>query len=278
VIGAMVATTLMLAGVGAIFVRLVIRHSRLREEAKQKDLERRLQNSERLGALGLLTTGVAHEINNPLEGIGNYLALLQKECSTNETRQRYLEQIQYGFQRIQNIVRDLCSFARPAVNEGTADLSAVISRVLKLVAYAKEFRGIEVELKGLDRELLAAGDSSRLEQVFLNLFLNAASAMQGHGRLTVEAQCPAEKIQGAPMVRITVEDSGPGIPAEHLDKIFDPFFSTKEGTGLGLSISYGIIRAHHGSIQVDNRPGSGARFTILLPALSRRKPIKVEAE
>ncbi len=239
----------------------------LRDLTRQKEMERQLRISERLGSLGLLTAGVAHEINNPLEGIENYLALLDREGIDTPRKSRYLEMIRYGFRRIRNIVRDLSSFARPEVKGSTADLNEVIERALGMVRYDRVFRTTEVERVGLDRPLVVLGDPGRLEQVFINLSLNAARAMQGGGRITITARRldPRTEVP-EPMVEVRVEDNGPGIPEETLGRIFDPFFTTSEGTGLGLSISYGIIRAHGGDIRAENRPEGGARFVLQLPA------------
>jgi signal transduction histidine kinase len=269
VIGSMAAITVVLAAAGAFFVRLSLRELRLREAERQKELERQLQVSERLGSLGLLTAGVAHEINNPLEGIGNYLALLEREPLAPEKRQRYIEHVRYGFNRIRDLVRDLSSFARPAVPSGSADLSQVVSQALKMVAYARELKEVRVERRGLDHPVVVPGDPGRLEQVFINLFLNAGRAMGGHGSLILEAREVPRADADRPEVEVSVEDSGPGIPVEILSKLFDPFFTTTEGTGLGLSISYGIVKAHGGSLAAGNRPEGGARFTLRLPGAGK---------
>jgi signal transduction histidine kinase len=271
VVGAMVLTTLVLIFSGAFFVRMSLREVKLQEAARyerqQKELERQVQMSERLGSLGLLTAGVAHEINNPLEGIENYLALLEREPVSPEKRKRYLEMIRYGFHRIRDIVRDLSTFARPGKSEGSADLGKVIDQSLKMVRYTKEFKEVTVLRRGLESPLVIPGDPGRLEQVFINLFLNAAKAMHGQGNLSLEARRTGAE---SPQVEIVVEDDGPGIPKEALAQIFDPFFTTSDGTGLGLSISYGIVCSHGGRIVAENRPQGGARFILTLPA---REPV-----
>ncbi len=243
----------------------------LRDLTRQKELERQLRISERLGSLGLLTAGVAHEINNPLAGIENYLALLDREGSDAARRSRYLDMIRYGFRRIRDIVRELSSFARPEGRGASADLSEVVERALAMVRYDASFRTVEVARNGLDRPLRVHGDPGRLEQVFINLFLNAGRAMKSRGTLKVAARpAGAEEAGGPagaePMVEVTVEDTGPGIPEEILGRIFDPFFTTGEGTGLGLSVSYGIVRALGGELRAGNRAQGGACFTLRLPA------------
>jgi len=250
----------------------------LRDRSKEKEMERQLQIRERLSSIGLLTAGVAHEINNPLEGIGNYIALLEKKELDEDQRARYLELVRHGFARIADLVRDLLRFARPAAGEGSADLAGVVDRALKLVAYTETFKGVDVERVGLDRPILVVGDSGRLEQVVFNLLLNAANAMGSRGKITIRAGRAAASDDGAAMIDLMVEDEGPGMQREHIDRIFDPFFTTSGGTGLGLAVSYGIVRAHGGTLRAENRSPRGARFTMSLPwpgaadVAQKRKP------
>jgi two-component system NtrC family sensor kinase len=269
VIGSMLLTTLILIAVGVFLVRMSVRELRLREAARyeqqQKQMERQMQVAERLGSLGLLTAGVAHEINNPLEGIENYLALLERDPASPEKRRRYVEMVRYWFHRIRDIVRDLSTFARPGVAGTRAELGDVVAHALRMVAYTKDFKAIRVHQDGLASPLAVAGDRGRLEQVFLNLFLNAARAMKGRGDLTVRARALRGSGEGPGQVEVIVEDTGPGIPEDSLDKIFDPFFTTTDGIGLGLSISYGIVRAHGGLLEAQTRDEGGARFVVRLP-------------
>ena len=269
VIGTVGVITLALIIAGALLVRMSIREFRLREHARlaemERELDRKMQLSERMGSLGLLTAGVAHEINNPLEGIENYLALLEREPLSPERRKKYTEMVRYGFHRIRDIVRDLSSFARPAVSDGTADLSQAMTQALRMVVYSKDFKSVTVRVDGLDALLPVPGDAGRLEQVFINILLNAARAMKGAGSIQIRARRSGGPDEPS-CVEVTIEDDGPGIPPENLEKIFDPFFTTTEGTGLGLSISYGIVRAHGGQISARNRPEGGASFTVRLPA------------
>jgi signal transduction histidine kinase len=237
----------------------------LRDRTKEMEMERQLQIRERMSSIGLLTAGVAHEINNPLEGIGNYIALLEKKDLTDDQRKRYLELVRHGFARIRDLVRDLLRFARPAAGEGSADLAEVVDRARKLVAFTQTFKGVAVECAGLDAPIVVVGDAGRLEQVVFNLLLNAATAMGSRGTIAIRAQRVRDDDTGAAQVELVVEDDGPGIAVEHLSKLFDPFFTTSGGTGLGLAVSYGIVRAHGGSMRAENREPHGARFTIRLP-------------
>jgi signal transduction histidine kinase len=248
-----------LAGIALEGERVV--HVAFRDLTLQKEMEKRLQIHERLSSIGLLTAGVAHEINNPLEGIGNHLALLERDAGDEAARRRHLGLVRHGFTRIREIVRDLLRFARPAAGAGEADLARVVESATKLAAYSDRFRGVAIDVVGLERSMLVDGDAARLEQVVVNLLLNAATAMEGRGRVEIRARrtLPGE-------VELSVADDGPGIPAEDLPRIFDPFFTTTEGTGLGLSVSYGIVRAHGGTLVARNRDEGGAEFSIRLPA------------
>lgn len=239
----------------------------LRDMTRQKQIEKELALRERLSSVGLLTAGVAHEINNPLEGIANYLRLAARPDLAPETRAEHLDQVRHGFERIRDIVRDLLRFARPdrpGGSAGSADLAEVVRRAAKLTAFTEPLREVCIETSGLDEPLEVTGDPGRLEQVVFNLLLNAATAMEGRGCITIRASSRVDRGAGA-RVELTVEDDGPGIPAEHLERLFDPFFTTRGGTGLGLSVSWGIVRAHGGSIEACNRPEGGSRFTVRLP-------------
>ena len=252
-----------LAGIALEKERVV--HVALRDLTLQKEMEKKLQIHERLSSIGLLTAGVAHEINNPLEGIGNHLALLERALQEREgdeaAQRRHLGLVRHGFTRIREIVRDLLRFARPASTAGEADLAKVVENARKLAGYSDRFRGVAVDVAGLERPLHVDGDPGRLEQVVVNLLLNAATATASKGKIEIRARrTPANEVE------LSVADDGPGIPAEDLARIFDPFFTTTEGTGLGLSVSYGIVRAHGGTLSARNREKGGAEFTIRLPA------------
>ncbi|MCE9595296.1 MAG: PAS domain S-box protein [Planctomycetes bacterium] len=232
----------------------------LRDLSVQKQMERKLQIHERLSSLGLLTAGVAHEINNPLEGIGNYLTLLERDALEPEQRARYLANVRHGFGRIRDIARDLLRFARPSDSSERVDLVAAVERALELVKLSDRLRGVEVALDARERPLRVVGDAGRLEQVVVNLLINAATASgpNGHAWITVRRSEDSR-------VELCVEDDGPGIPTEELARIFDPFVSSTGGTGLGLAVSYGIVSAHGGELVASNRAERGACFTLRLP-------------
>lgn len=237
----------------------------LRDVTRQKEIEKELQVRDRLATIGLLTAGVAHEVNNPLEGIANYLRLASREGLAHEARSAHLEQVRYGFERIREIVRQLLQLARPTTGEmSVLDLRQIVERACKLAASGERASGLELVTRGLERPIEVVGDAGGLEQVVINLILNAAAALEGRGRIELSARA-ASGPDGRPGVELAVEDEGPGIPPENIERLFDPFFSTRGGTGLGLSVSLGIVRAHGGTLRAANRPTGGARFTLHLP-------------
>ncbi|MCK6447705.1 MAG: ATP-binding protein [Planctomycetes bacterium] len=242
----------------------------LRDLTVQKQMERKLEIHERLSSLGLLTAGVAHEINNPLEGIGNYLKLLERPELEPEQRSRYLANVQHGFGRIREIARDLLRFARPSEKSEPIDFALAVERAFELVKLADRVRGVTLELKIAERPLWVVGDAGRLEQVIVNLVINAGVASGPNGHVWITARRVAET--GVETVELQVEDDGPGIPPEDLRRIFDPFVSSTGGTGLGLAVSYGIVSAHGGELSAANRAERGACFTLRLPWSPERTP------
>lgn len=236
---------------------------RERDERLQKAFSQ-ITSAERLAALGQMAAGMAHEINNPLGGILLYANLVLEDTQPDDPRRANLQKIISQTHRCKEIVQNLLDFARtPSGEMVPLDINKTIQTAINLVKDQPAFAGITIAVALPDDLPTIYGDHLRLEEVFLNLFLNAADALQGKGKLTIRT---AHAGNGA--IQITVADTGRGIEKAYLPHIFDPFFSTKEpgqGTGLGLSITYGIIRNHHGSIHVQSEPGQGTVFTILLP-------------
>jgi signal transduction histidine kinase len=243
------------------------------DRTREREMERRVQTQDRLSSLGLFTAGIAHEINNPLEGIGNYVALLERGKADEGRRAFLLRQVRGGLERIQAIVGDLLRFARTSPDEGRADLAAAVEGALSMARFTEHLSGVTVERSGLDAPLFVRGSGRRLEQVLLNLLLNAGRAMGGRGRIAIAAR----RAEGD-WVELAVEDEGPGIAPEDLPRLFDPFFTKSGGSGLGLSVSYGIVRTIGGELFVEHRAGGGARFVVRLPDARHADPQRSEQD
>jgi signal transduction histidine kinase len=242
-----------------------------RDMTEKKLLEQQILNAEKLASVGKLSAGVAHEINNPLGGILNCLYNLRKGTVSPERQQEYLVSMEEGLRRVKKIVRQLLDFSQQHDPElAPTGVNPLIDRVLALTNYAFEHGRVRLSRELSDDLPSLMADRYMIEQVVMNLILNAVQAIQGEGIVTVRSR----KEEGCCVIEI--EDTGCGIAAELLHKIFDPFFTTKgegEGTGLGLSVSLGIVQRHGGDIQVRSQVGKGTLFTVRLPALHVRVPI-----
>jgi two-component system NtrC family sensor kinase len=226
-------------------------------------LEEQLQISEKMASIGLLAAGVAHEVNTPLTGISSFTQMLLENAPPDDPSTHVLEKIERQTFRAAKIVNGLLNLARPAqVDSGPCDINAVVNDVLSLLEHQFRTGSIQVRKELSDVAPVVQGIEHKLQQVFLNLFLNARDAMPKGGWLTIVTRAERD---GAV---VEIADTGSGIPPEQLSRIYDPFFTTKEigkGTGLGLSITYGIVREHGGSITCDSQIGQGTRFSIRLP-------------
>jgi C4-dicarboxylate-specific signal transduction histidine kinase len=247
----------------------------LRETAQElRDKQEQLVQAGKLATLGELTTGVAHELNNPLNNIGLFVGNVIDQIELGERDpERIKSDLTKAMEQVRKateIITHLRTFGRPApVTLERVDVDAVISRSLSLVQEQLRMRAIEVSLDLRGRDLVVLGNPIQLEQVFINLLTNARDALTDADRREVDIASTAD----ADTARITLADTGPGIPPEIAQRIFDPFFTTKEvggGTGLGLSITYSIVKEHGGQIWVDGRPGEGAIFHIELPRATER--------
>jgi two-component system NtrC family sensor kinase len=238
------------------------------------ELEQRLVQADKLSSIGLLAAGVAHEVNTPLAVISTYAQMLAKQVADDSQKSLMLDKIAKQTFRASEIVNSLLNFSRTSTTSyGDVNLNKVVQETLSLLEHQLQKAGIEVKTS-LEPDLPPVhGNAGKLQQVFLNLFLNARDAMAAGGRLEVRTWAESS---GA---RVEVADTGHGIAPENLHRIYDPFFTTKaarKGTGLGLSVTYGIIQEHGGSIEVENRRAGGAKFRIELPfAMSGalRKPV-----
>jgi PAS domain S-box-containing protein len=235
----------------------------LEDITERSQMEEQLRISEKMASLGLLAAGVAHEVNTPLTGISSYTQMLLEGADPADPRTPLLEKIEKQTFRAARIVNGLLNLSRPNAAEQsertTVDLNQVIADVLSLLEHQFEKGSVKIRRELHPSPVNIVGFEFKLQQVFLNLFLNARDAMSSGGWLTI-----ATRLDGGEAVA-EVSDTGNGIPAEHLARIYDPFFTTKpmgQGTGLGLSITYGIVREHDATIQCDSTPGQGTRFEI----------------
>ena len=228
-------------------------------------LEEQLQISEKMASIGLLAAGVAHEVNTPLTGISSFTQMLLDGADPRDPKTALLEKIEKQTFRAAKIVNGLLNLSRPApaTNERIdVDLNAVITDVFSLLEHQFEVGKIKARRELAPTAVTVVGIEHQLQQVFLNLFLNARDAMPRGGWLTVTTRIDGDRAV------VEISDTGSGIPPEQLARIYDPFFTTKaigRGTGLGLSITYGIVREHDGAIRCDSAIGQGTRFTLTLP-------------
>src|SRR5579871_4704967 len=247
---------------------------RSEEHTDRSELEQRLVQADKLSSIGLLAAGVAHEVNTPLAVISTYAQMLAKQVAEDNTKSMILDKIAKQTFRASEIVNSLLNFSRTSTTSfGNVNLNRVVQETLSLLEHQLQKSGIQLKTD-LHPDLPSVhGNAGKLQQVCLNLFLNARDAMAGGGTLEVRTW-----IHGSG-VRMEIADTGHGIAPEHVHRIYDPFFTTKaarKGTGLGLSVTYGIIQEHGGSIEVSNRPTGGAVFRVEIPVAvpnSARKPM-----
>jgi C4-dicarboxylate-specific signal transduction histidine kinase len=242
-----------------------------RREQELREKQEQLVQAGKLATLGELTTGVAHELNNPLNNIGLFVgnAIDLIELGMADTNpERILQELHSAMQQVRKateIITHLRTFGRAAsVSRQPVVITAVIENALSLMQEQFRLRQIPVMMHFPDDQLVVMGNAIQLEQVFINLLTNARDALANANHKSITIEC----LQRHDMIEVTIVDSGPGIPAGYEQRIFDPFFTTKEvgtGTGLGLSITYGIIKEHQGTIIVENHPGQGAVFVVQLP-------------
>jgi hypothetical protein len=230
----------------------------------RKTLERASRQTERLTALGQLSAGFAHEVNNPIGVMTTRIELMLMDAETNKLPADVVEDLKVlhrHAQRVATITNSLLSFARQSPQERTlVNLNDVVSAVLLLVGRQYERQGVRVHHETTPSLPPVVGQTNALQQVVLNLVTNAAQAMPDGGDVTVTTSVE----DGT--VRLVVADTGAGIAAEHLPHIFEPFFTTKpSGTGLGLSVTYGILNDHNATIDVESTPGQGTRFVVTFP-------------
>ena len=232
----------------------------LQSELGEKN--RLLERKNRLAALGEMAAGLAHEIRNPLGGIQLYASMLAQDVADRPESLTTVRKISGGVRRLEALVGQVLQFSREiAAHPEPADLAEIVDTAVEMATAKFEERGVRCTVEG-PRPLNVTIDPLLIGQSLLNLLLNAAEAMEGAGDVTVRFAPPAAD-SDVRQFHLVVTDAGPGIPPQVLDRIFNPFFTTKDaGTGLGLSIVHRIVEAHEGTITATNEPGGGAKFEI----------------
>lgn len=258
-----------------IYQQLEKSHRELQTSHQQlEQAQTQLIRTEKLAALGQLAAGVAHEINNPLGTITIYAHLHMKSLEQDDPRREDISLIISEASRAKDIVQGLLSFARETkLRPGPTNVNDVLDDVLGLLVNQSLFHNIKIKKQLSAAMPTIVADGTQLKQVFLNIILNAAQAMEGKGALTIGTTLDRKRI------RIRIQDSGPGIPPEVMGKLFSPFFTTKaKGTGLGLAISYGIIERHGGKIEVETKLEKGSTFMITLPLAPEETAVAEESK
>jgi signal transduction histidine kinase len=244
--------------------------SQMRLETEREALRGQLAQAEKLASLGQFVAGIAHEMNNPLQGVLGHLELLIETSELAKPVRSTLRQIYQEGDRAAKIVRNLLIFTgSQRISRQRLRIDRVLARALTSRAASLRHHHIDVSRQKEDDVPPVSGDGLLLQQALLNILINAEHAIESAGT-PGRIHTSVSAVNGGDTVRLTIEDTGPGIPAEILPRIFDPFFTTKDvgkGTGLGLAITYGIVLEHGGTIHASNTPEGGARFTIDLPAL-----------
>jgi len=242
----------------------------------QARLEQQLIQQDRLASVGMLAAGVAHEVNTPLTGISSYAQIILEEAKEGDPRRPVLEKIVVQAERASRIARGLLSISRPGGEEGVSlgpvDLFDLAEETVGLLGSQTRSAGAAVRVESPGDAIVASADRPRLQQVLMNLLLNALDAVQPGGEVVIRAL-----VDAADHPCLEVQDDGVGISDEVRDRIFDPFFTTKErgrGTGLGLSISYAIVREHGGRLEVNSEPGRGTLLRIKLPKGVEARPAR----
>jgi signal transduction histidine kinase len=261
------AAMVLVVALGALAIRENARRERTEakahEEARVRELERQLFHAERLTTVGRLAAGIAHEINNPLEGMANYLSLAKDDLGRGDVAAvaRRLEGVTQGLDRAAGVVRQVLAHADPATAPRTAvDLGAIVAQTMEFMRSRSEFAGIVFETALAVEPLVTLGSGIMLGQVVSNLVINAAEAQPQGGEVKASS-----RREGGRVV-VEVADRGPGVAEADRQRVFEPFFSTKDSTGLGLSVCHSIVREHGGELVALARDGGGAIFRMSLPA------------
>ena len=259
--------------VGALIRHFEMLRKRLAASKEQLLLaQKQIYQAEKLASVGRLASGVAHEINNPLNGIKHCLYAIQKEPENRELVEKYLQLMNEGLEHIEAVVQKLLGFSRKSASTRQAvDLNESVRKVLALLEYRLNRKQVDLQLDLAQDLPEINGDDGLLKEVIMNLLLNSFDAVAENGRIAVKTVLQTDN-----RVALIVKDDGTGMAPEVLDKIFDPFYTTKpagEGTGLGLSVALGIVEAHGGQITAQSTPGQGSTFTVVLPIGDKHEDI-----
>lgn len=249
-----------------------------RDVTDRKRMEQQLMFSEKMAAIGEVAAGVAHEINNPLDGLINCILRIKRDPENTHQTKEYLDLMEDALRRIESTVKQLLDFSRHhELSLTSISLNEVVDEVTGLIEYSAQEKGIKIKKRFRLNLASILGDKHLLEQVVLNLALNAVAAMPDGGSLILETgEVGTDTFVGSKMVYVRVTDTGIGIPRAIQDRIFDPFYTTKiseNGTGLGLSVSDRIVRQHEGSLEFESKPGQGSTFTVNLPIATEQAKI-----
>jgi two-component system NtrC family sensor kinase len=223
--------------------------------------------TEKLASLGRMAAGVAHEINNPLTGVVTFAHLLKKRFPADSTEAEDLNVIIEQSDRCSKIIKNLLTFARATPSDkGEVSVHDLLKRTVFMVKNQEKFHHIKFNMNLEDSHPVVYGDATQFQQIFLNMFINAADAMNGRGNITVATRNAQEDNKN--FIEIEFTDEGCGISEENMPKLFEPFFTTKpvgKGTGLGLSVSHGIVKHLGGHLKVKSADGKGTSFFVRLP-------------
>ncbi len=243
-------------------------------QARVRELERQVMHNERLASVGRLAAGMAHEINNPLEGMSNYLGMLESDLASNRTEgtAELVWRVREGLERVAGIIRQVLTFSDPgSVPHAPMDLNEILQETVNFVRSNPSFRQTVVMFRPAEEPVHILGNHVTLGQLFLNLLMNACQVQPDGGQIDVAALNDGTK------ATVLVADCGPGIPPEILPRIFEPFYSARGSTGLGLSVCHGIVADHNGRIQATNRPEGGAIFLVEFPLFHHDRSNDTEA-
>ncbi len=237
--------------------------SRLREQLRQKDEQ--LERKNRLAALGEMAAGMAHEIRNPLAGIQLYASLLERDLADQEEPLTWAQKITNGVRTLDSIVCDILAFTQDQIcNKKEIRIRELLHQVLDYVQPQYGLDGVEIDTAGIGSEVEVQADENMLIRVFLNLIRNAIDAIGSQGRVVIRAEDDIQ--ESGYEVRISISDTGGGIKPDVMERMFNPFFTTKDtGTGLGLAIVHRLVECQGGVIEATNNEIGGATFTVLFP-------------